>query len=51
MTNYYISDESYQEKLEEDKKVIEELNDGKLTFEEGEKKLDEIWNPKHRKKD
>jgi hypothetical protein len=44
MTNKYITKEDFEEKVKKDKKVIEDVNEGRITFEEAEEKLKEIWN-------
>ena len=43
MTNKYMTEETFQEAVKKDKKVIEDVNEGSITFEEAEEKLKEIW--------
>lgn len=50
MTHYYMSHELYQELVEKDKKIIEKMNSGELSFDEGEKELKELWSLGRRKK-
>jgi len=50
MTNYYTSNEAYQELLKKDQAIIDKLNKGELSLEEGEKQLQELWDVKKRKK-
>ena len=44
-----MTSEAYEEKEKEDQKIIDKLNAGKLSFEEGEKQLQELWGLKKRK--
>lgn len=50
MTNYFMSHELYQELVEKDKKIIEKMNSGGLSYKEGEKELKELWGLGKRKK-
>lgn len=50
MTNYFMSHEFYLELIEQDKKIIQEVNEGELTFHEGEKQIQELWDLRERKK-
>lgn len=43
MTNYYMTTEAYEEKMKEDQKIIDKLNAGELSFDEGEEQLQELW--------
>lgn len=43
MTNYYMTSEAYEEKMKEDQKIIDKLNAGELSFDEGEEQLQELW--------
>ena len=48
MTNYYTSNEEYQKLLKKDQAIIDKMNNGELSFEEGEKQIKELWDVKKR---
>lgn len=41
--------EAYDEKVKEDQKIIDKLNAGKISIDEADKQLQELWNVGKRK--